>query len=80
MVWGEVCPNYCPLPTACTFESNSMTPFGPIAHLGPKKDRIKRKSKMAGMLCYFMGKLSHAVVSRTAESATKKWRASYAVF
>ena len=31
-----------PLPTARTFESNNMTPFGPTVHLGPKKDRIKR--------------------------------------
>jgi hypothetical protein len=27
---------------------------------------------MAGVLCYFMGKLSHAVVNRTAESAKQK--------
>ena len=42
MVWGEVCPNYCPLPTERTFESNNMTPFAPTVHFGPKKGRIKR--------------------------------------
>ena len=48
-----------------------MTPFGPTVHLGPKKDRINRPQKMASVLCSFMGKLSHAVVNRTAESSKK---------
>ena len=73
VVWGGGVPKLLP-PTDSTHvrvkqHDALWANRAPRSEKGPHK---KTNKKMAGVLCYFMGKLSHAVVNRTAESAKTK--------